>query len=276
MLPSGGVLHVDGPEEGDPVLFLHGAGGGAWSWKPQRYALSSRWRLFIWEARGHGAAARVGDAGVADYYADAREGLAAVIDATRRPAFVVGHSLGGLLALALACDAAAGVHGLALIDPFYPVGRYDRFAGARSFARMLCAPLLRSCETNGPLGRKFVRWLFEHAFENRERMEAAWADQRAQIPFEYGRVLREGFDGPAGFPLRAFGSEVSEPTLLVNCAGAGAAARIGPLAADLAGRLGPHFHHETIAGGHYLQLDRPDAVTSALRTFLTTYGSAER
>ena len=30
-------------------------GGGAWSWRPQRDAFCATHRLFVWEARGHGA-----------------------------------------------------------------------------------------------------------------------------------------------------------------------------------------------------------------------------
>ena len=67
---------------GDPakpaVLFLHGVGGAAWSWRPQVADLSADRACFVWEARGHGSAPRVRDAGLADYYTDAREALTEV------------------------------------------------------------------------------------------------------------------------------------------------------------------------------------------------------
>ena len=187
-LPSGGALHVAGPLEGMPLLLLHGVGGGAWSWRPQREALAPHCRLSVWEARGHGAAAPVADAGLADYYADAREALAAVVDEARRPALVAGHSMGGLLAIALACDLPQQVAGLFLIDPVYASGdgaAYGHFAPAVGrVARTLCTPLLRSFEHDGRLSRAVARWVFTRAFDDRERMEAAWVDQRSQIPVE--------------------------------------------------------------------------------------------
>ncbi len=274
-LPSGGAVHVEGAPNADPILFLHGAGGGAWSWKPQRAALGASWRLFVWEARGHGSAARVADAGLADYYVDAREAMAAVIDLVRRPAFVVGHSMGALLSMALACDVGAAVKGLFLIDPVYFTRNGERGilpAALMPLARVAAGPLLRSYQKNGAISRRLTRWLFERAFADRERMEAAWPDQRAQVPFEYPQFLREALGAPSGFALRDFGAELAEPTFLIEHTRSGGEPRFPQLVATLGGRLGPNFHHEAIVGGHNLQLDRPDAVNEYLRQFLARYG----
>ncbi len=272
-LASGAALHPGGPPDAPAVLFLHGVGGAAWSWRPQQDALAPSFRTFVWEARGHGSAARVADAGLADYYADAREALAAV-RREARPPFVVGHSMGGLLAIALAADAPADVAGVFLIDPVYATGERDSYGhfppGAGRVARFLCEPLLRSFERDGGLSRLLSRWLFERAFEDRARMEAAWLDQRTQIPVEYPRMLRESFVRPEGFELRDFASELVAPAFLLEGSAAGAGARFPKLVATLRARLGPRFTHETIAGGHYLQLDRPDAVNERLRAFLVT------
>jgi pimeloyl-ACP methyl ester carboxylesterase len=275
-LPSGSVLHIEGPADADPVLFLHGAAGGAWSWRPQRDAFAPAWRVCVWEARGHGAAARVADAGLADYYVDAHEALAGVIDLVRRPAFVVGHSLGGLLALALACNVGAAVRGLFLIDPVYVTrnGRGIVPPALASVARALGAPLTGSIARNGALGRAFVRWTFTTMFTDRARMEAAWSDQRAQIPAEYPRILREAVGGVEGSLLRDFAAEISEPAVLLASSNYG---RLGDPAfvATLSGRLGQHFRFERVAGGHYLQLDRPAVVNEHLRSFLETYGLSQ-
>ena len=67
-------------------------------------------------------------------------------------------------------------------------------------ARWMCEPLLRSFERDGKMSQAISRWLFEHAFENRDRMEARRGrDQRTQVPVEYPRMLRESFDKPIGF-----------------------------------------------------------------------------
>lgn len=269
-LPSGGALHVAGPHGSPPILFLHGVGGAAWSWRLQVDALATTHRLFVWEARGHGSAARVLDAGLSDYYTDAKEALAALTQETGRPAYVVGHSMGGLLAIALACDAATAVKGLFLIDPVYATGtEYGHFSpGLGRAALWLCNPLLGSFARNGRSSRALARWMFERSFEDRARMEAAWQHQRLQIPVEYPRMLRESFGRPTGFELRDFAREVVQPTFLLEGTTGKTKARFPELSATLEQRLGTGFTHETIDGGHYLQADKPDQVNERLRRFV--------
>jgi pimeloyl-ACP methyl ester carboxylesterase len=235
-------------------------GGGAWSWKPQRDVFSQTYRVFVWEARGHGSAARIDDAGVSDYYVDAREALAAVLDDARRPAVLVGHSLGGLLALRLATEVAGGESGLFLIEPGYEL--FEKTALA------VAAPLL------GPLARTFMsatlRNAFARTFEHKERMEEAWPSQAGQVPFEYPRFFRDVFAGAKGFEVRDFAKDIHDPTFLLEGSRVPRTLRRGirRLAKTLAEHLGEDFHHETVPGGHYLQLDVPDIVNSLLRRFL--------
>lgn len=273
-LPSGSVLHVDGVPGAPAVLFLHGVAGGAWSWRPQRAELAASYRLFTWEARGHGAAAHVADAGLGDYYADAREALAAAVAESNGPVVVAGHSMGGLLAMTLACELPGSVAGLFLIDPVFASegsGHVPPSLGA--FASFACAPLFRSVERDGPLSRALSRWMFARSFADRERMEAAWLDQRAQVPLEYPRMLREAFTGPTGFPVHDVGREIDAPVLLVEGSSAGGHGRFPALLDALRARLGDRFAHETVPGGHYLQLDRPREVNDLLSRFVQAKAS---
>jgi len=104
------------PRPGAPaVLLLHGAACGAWVWQEGFAAHLA--------AAGHPTFAldfvrRRGDvpAGLADFSEDARAALAAI----RRPAVLVAHSLGALVAQRL-LDAAA-VLGCALLAPVPPEG----------------------------------------------------------------------------------------------------------------------------------------------------------
>ena len=273
-LPSGGALHVAGPRDAPALLFLHGVGGAAWSWRPQREAFAGSHRVFVWEARGHGAAATVADAGLSDYYADAREALQAVVEHTGRPVTVVAHSMGGLLAFALAKDFAASVRGLFLVDPVYATGEeYGHFSPrAGAVARFLCTPLLRSFARGGLLSRIVARWVFARSFEDRARMEAAWTEQRRQIPFEYPRMLDESFGKPEGFELSDFAAAILAPVELMEGTPVAGRMRFPHLIARLTERLGANFRHTVIAGGHYLQLDRPGEVNAHLAAFVERYG----
>jgi pimeloyl-ACP methyl ester carboxylesterase len=87
------------------LLLVHGMWGGSWYWRPwlARFA-DGGWDTWAVNLRGHhgsGPATRVGQAGLADYVGDLHACARALGDVA-----VVGHSMGGLLALALAGTAA--------------------------------------------------------------------------------------------------------------------------------------------------------------------------
>ncbi len=246
------------------MLFLHGVGGGAWSWRPQVEALADEFACWVWEARGHGAAPPVADAGLADYYVDATEALDTVRTAASGGITIVGHSMGGLLAIALAARSPSRVNGLVLVDPVYP---RDDGASAHDLGPLkplllwLMKPLAASFVRDGAVARAISRWIFVNSFTDRARMEVAWRDQRRQIPVEYPKMFFEAFGQPEGFPVDPFATRIDVPVLVFN-------PRSTELVAELTRRLGPRFVCERVAGGHYLQLDRPHDVTERLRRFL--------
>lgn len=278
-LPSGAVLHVDeAPPSASAVLFFHGVGGAAWSFAPQRAALRERFRCFVWEGRGRGAGARVEDAGLADYYQDAAEALAAVGAATgKKPALLVGHSMGGLLALALACEQPSAVRGVFLIDPVYadsgalPV-RIPRPIVA--LGKVFVGAVARSFQRDGWLGRAVAWPFFRWAFHDAAARARAWELQRAQVPLEYPRMLFESLEGVSGFPFQPFADRVSVPAHLVEALPRqGARSRFTSVAERLRARLGERATFASVVGGHYLQLDRPAEVSQQLLAFATAASS---
>ncbi|GAC1539977.1 MAG: alpha/beta hydrolase [Candidatus Velthaea sp.] len=262
-MPSGGMLHESGAPEGPAVLFLHGVGGAAWSWQPQVAALAGEYRAFVWEARGHGAAPPVDDAGLGDYFVDAREALDAV-RARGGSVTIAGHSMGGLLAIALAAESPLGVRALVLVDPVYPAsdGAPAHDLGPfKPLLLQLLRPLVRSVVRDGWVARALSRWIFVNSFTDKRVMETAWCEQRRQVPVEYPKMFFEAFGSPAGFPELPFAAAIDIPVLLFN-------ARSKELEATLAARLGPRLENVRIAGGHYLQWDRAAQVNERLRRFL--------
>ena len=90
---------VAGPDDGPPVILLHGGGQTRHSWGTTLDALAGEgWRAYSMDLRGHGGSDWVPDG---DYTLEAFAGdvKAAVATLGRRPA-LVGASLGGLAALA--------------------------------------------------------------------------------------------------------------------------------------------------------------------------------
>jgi pimeloyl-ACP methyl ester carboxylesterase len=140
-LPSGLTGRAALPDEPrhPPLLLLHGLAGGAWYWERWQGFLAARgWPSYALNLRGHHDSRPVPALGrlrLRDYVEDAREAAAAL----GRPP-VVGHSMGGLLAQALA--EADAVHAAVLLCTMPPKG--IRFASPALMWRQLrsLGPLL--------------------------------------------------------------------------------------------------------------------------------------
>ena len=115
---SDGVgLHVEleGPEDGAPVLFVHGVGssGRTWEWLPDE--LTRGRRIVRVDLRGHGRSDHAHDAYVLPRYG--ADVVAVLRSVASRPAVVVGNSLGGVVAWWLAQNHPHLVTAALLEDP---------------------------------------------------------------------------------------------------------------------------------------------------------------
>jgi pimeloyl-ACP methyl ester carboxylesterase len=117
-------LHVavDGDPDAPPLVLLHGitSSSDTWEWAMPR--LAARYRLLRLDFRGHGRSGRAPGAYTgAGYVADA---VAVCEQLAGGPAFVIGHSLGGGTAAALAQQRPELVRAVVLEDPpLAPPGR---------------------------------------------------------------------------------------------------------------------------------------------------------
>lgn len=97
-----------------PLVLLHGIGSRGASWWPVIDALAGQFSLYVVDLRGHGGSEKpVAGYRLPDYAAD----LKAILNALKLdyPA-ILGHSLGGLIALAWALDHPEGAAGIVLED----------------------------------------------------------------------------------------------------------------------------------------------------------------
>jgi 3-oxoadipate enol-lactonase len=99
--------------DGPGVLLVHGLGGAASNWVEVAPALARRARVVVPDLPGHGASPPLAALGSLDAFADRLALLAEREGIT--PTVVVGHSLGGVVALALARRWPDLVRGLVLI-----------------------------------------------------------------------------------------------------------------------------------------------------------------
>ncbi len=128
---DGITIEYEDTGSGDPVVCIHGA-FVADTFKPLQCeaSLVGRYRLITYHRRGYMGSRRTpGPVSVARQAADCRA-LLGHLGVER--AHVVGHSLGGCIALQLALDSPQTVHSLALLEPALFVG-----ASAESYQEAL-------------------------------------------------------------------------------------------------------------------------------------------
>ncbi len=98
--PDGTELHVEcyGPADGPPVVLTHGWGQDGDEWYYAKRDLAARYRLIVWDLPGLGRSGRPADNDWSleklAHHLDAVLGLAG-----DRSAVLVGHSIGGMIAL---------------------------------------------------------------------------------------------------------------------------------------------------------------------------------
>ncbi|MEX2394421.1 MAG: alpha/beta hydrolase [Actinomycetota bacterium] len=120
---SGGVqIHVveEGPEDGTPVLFVHGFPEFWWSWRHQmRACADASYRAVALDLRGFGSSDRPDD--VASYsIAHSMGDITSVIDTLGGRAAVVSHDWGGALGWAYTAFFADKVERLVVMNAPHP------------------------------------------------------------------------------------------------------------------------------------------------------------
>ena len=134
------VHYAEAPGPGPALVFVHGSTGSLTAFAPFMAELSQQAHVYAVDLRGHGLSGRApGAYQVPDYGRDVLAFIQAVVG---RPAFVAGHSMGGLIAVWLAAHAPDWVLGVFLEDPpLYMIemerlrwtGFYAYFVGLRDY-----------------------------------------------------------------------------------------------------------------------------------------------
>ena len=113
---AGRISHLAlGDGAGDPIIFIHGYGGDLNNWMFNQEELSASHTTYAIDLPGHGRSTKqVGDGDVASL----AKAVLAFMDAKGvKKAHLVGHSMGGAIALALALDSADRVVSVTAMSP---------------------------------------------------------------------------------------------------------------------------------------------------------------
>lgn len=235
-------------ERGPAVCLVHGSGGHTGAWRPQIDGLADVARVVALDLPGHGRSS--GSFATID---DAVRVVIGFVAALRlSPVVIGGHSMGGAIAQAFALGAPRHTAGVMLIG-----------TGAR--LRVL-PKIIETIERDHAAGAQLVTDLAVGASASPALRNAVY-DDAMRVP---ARTLAGDFRACDSFDVMARVSQIRAPTLIVTGAD-------DPLTPPKYGR----FLGDRIAGaevivvpgaGHYVQLERPDEVTRAMRAFLARLG----
>ncbi len=257
---------------GLPVLLLHGLGADHAIWRPTVAALSQRFTVYAPDLPGHGQSAHPKRAYTLDFGVAF---AAALLDALRlEKAAVIGASMGGMLATALAVRHPQRVQALVLADP----------AG---LGRELARPMrLATVPVIGPLlaflDMRFGPGLIPSLVHRPERLEPGMAQEIYRMASAPGvrsaalNVLHQGVSPggmkPALVQLEGF-SGLTCPVLVLW----GAEDKIIPVAhAELARKALPAAQvHVFLECGHLPFLEEAEASNRLVSAFLRDALAAE-
>ena len=109
------LAYDGGPNNGPPVVFLHGLGARRQDWRAILPEFAADHRVFAPDLRGHGDSGRVPGQYRFTQYAD--DIVPFLRDVVGEPAVLVGHSLGGVIATVIASDHPELVSTVVAADP---------------------------------------------------------------------------------------------------------------------------------------------------------------
>lgn len=240
---------------GEPMLLLHGLFGSAVNWHGIASRLGAGRELLAVDLRNHGASPH---APRMDYPAMA-EDLHALLDARGWPAAtVVGHSMGGKAAMALALGWPERVRRLVVVDvapvayghSFMPLIDAVRRLDLARIDRRADADRLLAAELPEPAVRALL-------LQNLVRRDAGFG---WRIDWD---VIAANHEAIVGFPADLQSRRAQMPALFIR---GGASDYVLAEHLPLIESMFPAAKLHTIAGaGHWVHVDRPDELVALLR-----------
>jgi len=229
-----------------PVLLIHGAGGNHLFWPPEVRRLVG-YRVYALDLPGHGKSDGIGQQSIPDY----TKSILAFMDAVGiSRALMVGHSMGGAIALDMALNHAGRVAGLCLVA---------------SGARLRVAPVFLENAGNATTSPQIIQAMKDFAYSPQTDMRVK--DLAASRMVETRpAVLRGDFLACDTFDVRERLGEIGVPTLIL----VGSDDQMTPLAFStyMAGKIPGAQMQRIENAGHMLMLEKPREVAHALSGFV--------
>ncbi|MGC1189051.1 MAG: alpha/beta fold hydrolase [Candidatus Binatus sp.] len=235
---------------GRTILFVHGAGSNGHTWHRQIEAFGKQHSPIALDLPGHGRSAGVEGLRTVHDYADF---VAAFLDALKvKSAVVLGHSMGGAIAMDLGLRHAARVEGLILscTAPKFNVTP-DRIEGLRAIT-MGRAPQAFNTDGYSPKTAK----------ENFDVIREGWMEQIKTDP----RVRYTDILACAQVDLREAIAKIDKRTMVI--AGADDKGTTPADAEFIAGKIRGATCKIVADAGHYIPREQPAEYNAAIEQFV--------
>lgn len=241
-----GALAVDDGGQGEPIVLLHSLAGNTGHWSAQLEHLRKTRRAVALDFRGHGQSEAPRRA---DHDIEAlAEDIAAVVDRLGLKRFaLVGHSLGGGVAVAYAGENPKRVTHLLLADP---IGDSTQYPSSET------EPFRAALESPG----------------YQEFIEGYWMSTAGEDPVVRERLLRDLRATPIECVVQGLKAMMRFDPRAALARYRGPAFAVVTPSNDLPysmHRVGAGFPHRVITGtGHWLQIERPAEFNRLMDQFL--------
>ncbi len=244
--------------DGSPVVVMHGLFGSSTNWRRIARALSNRHRVISVDLRNHGRSPWAATMS----YREMTEDLIALIDSLGLQKLdVLGHSMGGKVAMALALTEPQRVGRLIVVD-IAPISYGDRFSSYTQAMRGIDTMAATSRdEVQRALNRSIpdagtVGFLMQNLVRHNEQY-----DWRINLP-----ALSSAMGELGSFPPELEGMVFNGPTTLIT------AARSDYVSHEDRALFRDYFPKARFVdipdAGHWVHADRPEEFVAAVREAL--------
>ncbi len=244
--------------EGEPVIVLHGIFGSSDNWQTVGKSLSEKFAVYLVDLRNHGQSPHSDEM---NYPVMARDIKALIEEETGGSAHIVGHSMGGKVAMELATTFPQAIKSLVVVDiapKYYPPHHQEilesfKSLGLKNLKSRKDADDALSTKISNPGVRQFI-------LKNLGRNDDGsfeWKLNHRAIEANIETIGKGLDDG------KSFGGE----TLFIN---GSKSDYIRNTDHELILSHFPKAQFETVNGsGHWVHAEKPQEITSLLTKFLS-------